>query len=73
MLKERFQIKPHLAVRFDLKPVTCISIILHVKPLECGREGSKGQENKTESHTRNLLVNSFSLKGGQMLIFIYCT
>lgn len=72
--KERFQINTHLAVCCGLKPVTRIPIIFQVKLLECGRKGGrKGQENKTYSYTRNLLVNSFFLKGRQMVIFIYCT
>lgn len=59
---------------FDLKPVICISIIFHVKLLECGgKDGRKGQENKTDSLARKLLVNGFPLKGGKMVIFAYCT
>lgn len=61
-------------MRFDLKPVMSISIIFHGKLLECGGEdGRKGQENKTDSLTRKLPVNSFSFKGGNMVIFAYCT
>lgn len=42
---------------FDLKAVIGISIIFHMKLLECEREDArKGQENKADCHTRKLLV-----------------